>query len=80
MKKRLEESFYLFAHGVKNLSQLVVVIMFKIDSSLSFSSDFVSSEAAKDEKRGRQPLPSLAFSHAHSNFQGVKITPLVGLI
>ena len=41
---------------------------------------FSGSEAAKDEKRGQQPLPSLAFSHAHSNFQGVKITPLVGLI
>ena len=80
MKKRLEEFFYLFAYGVKDLSHLVLLIMFKIDSSLSFSSDLVSSEAAKDEKRGWQPLPSLAFSHAHSNFQGVKITPLVGLI
>ena len=89
MKKRLEEFFYLFAYGVKDLSRLVVLIMFKIDFSLSFSSDLVRgvhsracvcSEAAKDEKRGRQPLPSLDFSHAHSNFQGVIITPPVGLI
>ena len=91
MKKKLEEFFffYLFAYRVKDLSHLVVLIMFKIDSSLSFSSDLVGGvhsrasvcrEAAKDEKRGRRPLPSLAFSHAHSNFEGVKITPLVGLI
>ena len=91
MKKKLEEFFflYIFAYRVKDLSHLVVLIMFKIDSSLSFSSDLVRGvhsrasvrrEAAKDEKRGRRPLPSLAFSHAHSNFEGVKITPLVGLI
>ena len=81
--------FYIFAYRVKDLSHLVVLIMFKIDSSLSFSSDLVRGvhsrasvrrEAAKDQKRGRRPLPSLAFSHAHSNFEGVKITPLVGLI
>ena len=63
--------------------------MFKIDSSLSFSSDLVrgvhwrSSVAQRSRERREtrvQPLPSLAFSHAHSNFQGVKITPLVGLI
>ena len=67
---------FLFAYGVKDLSHLVVLIMFKIDSSLSFSSDLVKGvhsracvccEATKDEKRGRQPLLSLAFSHAHSN-------------
>ena len=33
--------FYLFTYGVKDLSHLVVLIMFKIDSSLPFSSDLV---------------------------------------
>ena len=37
-----------------------------------------SSEAVKGEQRGRQPLPSLAFSHGHCYFQGVIITPLEG--
>ena len=56
MKKRLEESFYLFAHGVKNLSQLVVVIMFKIDSSLSFPSDLERGVhlRARVEQRSRE--------------------------
>ena len=44
--------FYLFAYGVKDLSHLVVLIMFKIDSSLSFSSDLVAAKQRKTRNEG----------------------------
>ena len=83
MKKRLEESFFFFLSICLRGQGFITSCCFdyvQIDSSLSFSSDLVRGVHSRKRKRGRQPRPSLAFSHAHSNFQGVKITPLVGLI
>ena len=56
MEKRVEEFFYLFAYGVKDLSHLVVLIIFEIDSSLSFSSDLVKGVHARAsvEQRSRE--------------------------
>ena len=55
MKKRLEEFFYLFAYEVKDLSHLVLLIMFKTDSSLSFSSDLVTGSALAHKRRAAKP-------------------------
>ena len=88
MKKRLEEFFLtIFLRGQGFVTpccfdhvqhRLKSLFFFRFSDGECTRAQGSSNEAVKGEQRGRQPLPSLSFSHAHCYFQGVIITPLEG--